>query len=134
MNEIFTGPVSSQAKLVSILGTLGLVIIIAWLIKKGHLRAGYSLLWFLLIGAMLVFSVSPTALFVLSGLLGIYYPPAAIFAVLAVMLILISIHFSVVITKHERRIKRLGQEVALLRKKLKGKRKSSRVLGSRQSH
>ena len=117
MDNLSLGPVSSKARLIAIIGTIILTIIIIWLIKKGYLKAGYSLLWFLMIGAIFILSISESALFLLSTSLGVYYAPAALFAVLFVILILISIHFSIVTSRHEQRINKLAQEIALLKKK-----------------
>jgi hypothetical protein len=120
-SEFYLGEITSQARIVAILGTAALLGIIIYLIRKGLLKAGYSLLWFLMVGVLFILSISKNAFFLLSKFLGIYYPPAALFAVVFVLLIIISIHFSVVISRQERRIKRLSQEIALLNKKVSGK-------------
>ncbi len=122
MNDYFLGPVSNQARLIAILGSIILALVVVGLVRKGFLKAGYSLLWFLMATAILVLSLFSPALFILSNILGVYYAPAAIFAVLLLILILISIHFSVVISRHERRIKTMAQEIALLKNKLSKKR------------
>lgn len=112
------GPVSQRAQLLSIIGSLVLLMIIYFLVKKGYLKSGYSILWFFIAGIIFVLSLFTDVLFSFSRLTGIDYAPAAIFSVLIVGIILIAIHFSVVISRHEKRIKKLAQENALLRSKL----------------
>jgi len=119
INDPTLGPVTERVQFLSLVGSVLLLSFIIRLIRKGSLKAGYSLLWFLVGGLMLLFSLSTNLLFWLSGFLGVYYAPAALFSVLLIGLILLSIHFSVEISKHERRIKRLSQENSLLKNALK---------------
>lgn len=119
MDNFAQGPVSAKAQTIAVLGSLALLLIITWLIRKKFLRSGYSILWFLVSGTLLILSLFVNLLYLLSTSIGIEYAPAAFFAVMFVGLILISIHFSTVISKHERRIKKLAQEIAILKEKLK---------------
>lgn len=125
MNDFTQGPVSFRAHGLSVLGSLVLLYITILLVRKGYLKSGYSILWFIIAISILILSIFTDALFFFTQLTGIYYAPAAIFSVLIVGIILIAIQFSTVLTKHERRIKRLAQENALLKKSLdKAKKKS----------
>lgn len=117
MNNI-QEPVSPRAQIISILGSLVLFGIIVYLIKKNRLKSGYSILWFFVSGIILVLSFFSNTLNLLSLLIGIFYAPAAIFAVLFVGLILINIHFSTILTDHEKKIKKLAQENGLLKEKV----------------
>lgn len=121
MDNFSQGPVSARAQIIAVLGSITLFLIITWLIKKRYLRSGYSILWFLVSGTLLILSLFVNLLYLLAVTIGIEYAPAAFFAVVLVGLILISIHFSTVISKHERRIKKLAQEIALLKEKLGNK-------------
>jgi Tfp pilus assembly protein PilO len=48
-------------------------------------------------------------------LVGIYYPPAFLFLILIVAIILILVQFSVIVSSQNEKIKRLTQEIALLK-------------------
>jgi hypothetical protein len=66
---------------------------------------------------MIIFSVLARLLDVFSRAIGIAYAPAALFFILIAGLIVLSIHFSVLLSKYDRRIKELAQEHALLRQR-----------------
>lgn len=121
MNDFAQGPVSQRAQGLSILGSLLLILLIIFLVKKGYLKSGYSILWFLIASLIFVMSLFTDILFQFSRLTGIYYAPAAIFTILIAGIILITIHYSTVLSRHERRIKKLAQEISLLKDKLKTK-------------
>jgi hypothetical protein len=114
-------PMSPPAQGLAILGSLVLIATIALLIKKGHLKSGYSILWFLLSFSILFLSLFNNILLWLSEFIGVAYAPALIFAVLFVGIILILIHFSVVIAKQDEKIKTLTQEIALIKVKFNKK-------------
>lgn len=116
------GPVSRRAQEISILGSLVLLFIVAYLVRKGYLKSGYSIVWFFIAVSIFIMSLFTDVLFWFSKITGIDYAPAAIFSVLIVGIILIAIHFSVIVSKHERKIKKLAQENALLKEKLERKR------------
>lgn len=121
MDEIFFGPVSLRAKTIAILGSLILFYVVIFFIRKGILKTGYSIVWFLVIACILIISISPKALFLFSNLIGIYYAPSAVFSILIIGIILITVNFSVVLSSHEKKIKTLSQEIGLLNEKLEGK-------------
>lgn len=110
-----TEPISSATRLMAIASSISLLLLIVQLIRLGKLREGYSILWFLLAGLVLIFSIFTDLLFGFSKLIGIFYAPATLFLILIANLMLISIHYSMVISKHERKLKTLAQEIALLK-------------------
>ena len=106
-----------QASLIA--GSLLLLFLIIQLIRKGKLKEGYAILWFILGIASFVFSLWKNLLFVVSDLIGVYYAPAALFIIIFSLLILLFIHFSVVISKQEKQITRLIQEIGLMQSQKK---------------
>lgn len=120
MNEVnIPGSIHPTTQMLSIIGSLILFLIVIILVRKGILKSSYSLLWFIVSTVIFIMSVFADVLTTLSTLAGIYYPTAAIFAVLIVGIILIMIHFSVVISRQEKRIRKLAQENSLLKNKIK---------------
>ena len=59
-------------------------------------------------------SIFPTLLFRVSGALGVAEPVNLLFFVTVVLLILVSVQLSYELSRHEARIRRLAEEVALL--------------------
>lgn len=110
-------PMSNDTKILALTSSIVLVFLIIRLIQSGRLREGYSILWFLLVACILFITIFSEAVFSFSNLIGIYYAPALIFLVLIGNLILISIHYSTVLSKHEERLKTLAQEITLMKAK-----------------
>lgn len=94
-------------------------IFVFWLLRRGVLREKYAVLWLLLSGAALFFSIFPGLLRWISGVLGVETPANLLFFVTIVLLILVSVQLSYELSRHEARIRRLAEEVALLDRELR---------------
>ena len=101
--------------ILAILGSGSLLVVVIELIRRGRLKEKYSLLWLFAGGILLVFSLSRHLLEYASQMLGIYYPPSFLFLLAFLFLLLITLHFSVVLSGLSEQNKRLAQEIALLR-------------------
>lgn len=108
---------------ISIAGSLIFIIFIVDLIRKKRLKEAYALLWLFFALVFLVLSFWRQGLDLISGLIGIAYPPAALFLTLLVAMFLVLIQFSVVISKLSENNKRLSQEVGVLKLELEQLRK-----------
>jgi hypothetical protein len=95
-----------------------LLMLVVELIRRGRLKERYSLLWLLAGAVMLLMSSWRGLLDFVSHLIGIYYPPSFLFLLAFLFLLLITMHFSVVISSLFESNKKLAQEVALLRRLL----------------
>jgi len=96
---------------------IGLMVIVE-LIRRGRLKEKYSLLWLFAGTILLIFSLSRGLLEYVSSLLGIYYPPSLLFLLAFMFLLLITLHFSVVISGLSDKNKKLAQELALLQQQM----------------
>lgn len=105
-------------KILAIAGCGAVLVVVVELIRRGRLKERYSLLWLLAGGVLLVFSSSRDILGYVSRLLGIYYPPSLLFLLAFLFLLLITLHFSVVISGLSEKNKQLAQELALLRQEM----------------
>jgi len=99
----------------AIITSVGLLIFVVELIRQGLLKERYSLLWLLSGVVLLVLSSSRNVLEFISHFVGIYYPPSFLFLVAFLFLLVITLHFTVVISGLSEKNKRLAQELALLR-------------------
>ncbi|HEY6906243.1 MAG TPA: DUF2304 domain-containing protein [Ignavibacteriaceae bacterium] len=125
--EVTFGPINPRTQLLSITASLILFIFIYLLVKKGYLKSGYSILWFLVSILIFIVSLFIDILYWFSALTGIYYPTSAIFSILIVGIILISIHYSVEISRHDKKITDLARELSLLKVKLDQKKATKKV-------
>lgn len=108
-----------RISLISMLGSVGLLVLILELVRRKRLKEKYSLLWLFTALILLALSVSKGLMDRLSTLMGIYYSPSAFFLLAFVFLMLITVQFSVVISRLSERNKSLAQEVALLKLRVK---------------
>jgi hypothetical protein len=105
-------------KTLAIAATLLVLVVVVELIRRGRLKERYSLIWLFAGTVLLVLSSSRALLEFVSHQLGIYYPPSFLFLLAFLFLLLITLHFSVVISGLSEKNKRLAQEIALLRQEL----------------
>ncbi len=100
--------------------TVAAVLIIIRLVRRGALKAKYSVLW-LTVGLVLAVAASvPTLLDRLADRLGIWYQPT-LFLLLAIgFLLLVAMHFSYELSRLEKRVRALAEELALLRGPVEG--------------
>jgi hypothetical protein len=105
-------------KVLSIVASGLVLVFVVELIRRGRLKERYSLLWLFAGAVLLVLSSSRTLLESLSRLLGIFYAPSLLFLLAFLFLLLITLHFTVVISGLSEKNKRLAQEIALLRQEM----------------
>jgi hypothetical protein len=106
-------------KISAIVVSAAVLIVVIELIRRGRLKEKYSLLWLFAGTVLLVLSASRDLLEYLSRIVGIYYPPSLLFLLAFLFLLLITLHFSVIISGLSEKNKKLAQEIALLRQELR---------------
>ena len=112
-------------KALAIAGSATVFLLVVELIRRGRLKERYALLWLFSGLVMFILSVSRDLLEAIAKLIGIYYPPSLLFLIAFVFLLLITLHFSAVISGLSEKNKRLAQEVALLRQAIDDFKRSS---------
>jgi len=98
----------------AILGCVILFGALIELVRRHQLKERYSFLWFLTAGVLLVFTLKRNWLEDLARLVGVYYPPTALFLLLVFFMLLILIHFSTVISKLLNDKQTLAQSIGIL--------------------
>lgn len=106
-------------QILAIGGSIVIILFLIELVRSRRLKESYSLLWFGIALIFLLFSVWRDLLTYVSSLLGVGYPPAALFLILIIGLYLLSVHFSVVISRLSEKNKNLSQEIGLMNLKIK---------------
>jgi hypothetical protein len=105
-------------KFIAVLGSGSVLVLVVELIRRGRLKEKYSLLWLFAASVLLVFSLSRDLLEYAAQLFGVFYPPSFLFLLAFFFLLLITLHFSVVLSGLSDRNKQLAQELALLRQEI----------------
>ena len=99
----------------AIIFSLGILVGVVDLIRRGMLKEQYALLWLASAIVLLVLSMWRGLLDTIALAVGVAYPPALLFFVAFLFLLLIVLHFSVIISSFSEKNKRLSQEVAILK-------------------
>ena len=101
------------------LSSLVIFAVIIELIRRGRLRERYALLWLGTATVILVFGLWRDGLNELADLLGIAYPPNALFVLAIAFMLLLLLHYSTVISKLSDRTTTLTQRIAILEQRLR---------------
>ncbi|WP_447942573.1 DUF2304 domain-containing protein [Microbacterium aurum] len=100
---------------VGIAFALAVLVIILVLLVRRRLREKYALLWLVIGLAILVLALFPGLLFGLADVLGVEVPSNLLFALAVALLIGVTLHLSWELSTAEEEIRRVAEEVAILR-------------------
>jgi hypothetical protein len=108
-----------RISIVASIASILLLIVVFELIRSRRLRERYALLWLLTGLVLLVLSLWRGALDTIAGWFGVTtYPPAVLFAVATLFVLLVLLHYSTVISKLSDQNVILAQRLALLETRL----------------
>lgn len=119
LNPVFAALVGQRVEVIAI--ALVICAVIFELIRRKHLMERYAILWLVLGITLLVLAAWKGLLTTLSHAAGIYYPPAALFAVAFLFVLALLLHFSIVLSRLSDQNKILAQRIALLQQRLEEK-------------
>jgi hypothetical protein len=116
-----------RVSIAAAVASLLLLLVVFELIRSRRLRERYALLWLLTGVVLLVLSVWRDGLNTIAGWFGISgYPPAILFAVAILFILLVLLHYSTVISRLSDESMILAQRVALLEERLREERDQHR--------
>ncbi len=103
-----------------ITAVLGLILAtgILYLIRKDYLHPIYSMWWILVAVGSLVFGIYPKMSDIIAERLGVGYPPVLIITIATVILFAKSLIMDIERTKNKCMLRKLTQEVSILKKEL----------------
>ena len=107
-----------KIQLISILGSIILIVFIFSLIVYRRLKEEYSLLWLFFAFVFLILSIWKDGLDWIAELIGISYAPAALFLILIMSIFVMLVEFSLIISKQSEWIKQSAQEIGLLKQEM----------------
>jgi len=112
---------------------LGLMVLLFVLnqVRRKKIREEYSLLWILSATILVLSAAFIKSVEKLSHLVGIYYPPAFLFLVAILMMMVLQFHFSTVISTLREQNKNLTQDLGILEAEVKALRQSLESGGTR---
>lgn len=107
-----------RVSVVAAVAALFLLVVILELIRRRRLQERYALLWLLTGLVMLVLALWRGALSRLADLVGIAYPPSALFVLGSLFILIVLLHYSTVISKLADQNRILAQRLALLERRI----------------
>ena len=111
--------IDSRLTLVAALAVLLVLGVIIELIRRHRLQERYALLWIATGTVMLVLALWRGALHTFAELVGIAYPPSALFMVAGLFVFVVLLHYSTVLSRLSEQNKTLAQRLALLEERLR---------------
>ena len=103
----------------AVIGCVVLFAALFELVRRHRLKERYSFLWFLTAGVLMIFAIRRDWLEDLAHMVGVYYPPTALFLLLVFFMLLILIHFSTVLSRLLRDKQTLSQSIGILEARLR---------------
>lgn len=102
----------------AIIFSIVFIIFILNLVRKNKLDEKYSILWLFFGIIILIVSIFPRIIETIAGLFNVYYPPTLmlLFAILIIGAYIV--HITMVITKQNKMIIKLTQELAIFKEKM----------------
>ena len=101
------------------MGSVCLLAVIFYMLKKNLLSVKYSLLWLFFAAALILFAAVPYVVYVLRDILNIEIPVNLVFVLLFCFVLLVLLSVSVAISQLAEKAKRLAQSNALLEKRVR---------------
>jgi hypothetical protein len=112
-----------RVSIIGVIASVLLILVVFELVRGRRLKERYALLWLLTGAVLLVLSAWRDALNTIASWLGVTgYPPAVLFAVATLFILLVLLHYSTVISKLTDENVELAQRIALLEERIGGTR------------
>src|SRR3954468_17364525 len=115
----------SRIQIVAILAAAALLLGVLELVRQRKLLERYALVWMVAAVVLLGLALWRDALTKFSDLVGIAYPPNALFFVAFGAILLLLLHFSVAVSRLQDQTKVLAQRQALLEQRVDGQQVNS---------
>lgn len=106
-------------RIVAVVATVGLLLVVLELVRRRRLLERYALVWLGVTTLLIVLSLWDGLLTGVSSLIGIFYPPTALFVVAFGFVIFLLLHFSVAVSRLADQSKVLAQRVGILEERLR---------------
>lgn len=107
-----------QQKIFAVIASVAIFIFVIELLRRRKLKEEYSWLWVLTGVTMIVLVLWYDLLVFITRLIGAVTPTTTLFIFSILFLLVISIHYSVIISKLTNQVKDLAQEIAILKSEL----------------
>ena len=104
-----------RQKIFAIVASILIMLVVVELVRRRKLREEYSWLWLLTGGIIILFVVWYDLLLFVTHLIGAIAPTTTLFIFALLFLMLISLHYSIQISKLSHQVKEMAQQLTLLK-------------------
>ena len=111
-------PESDATRLLAVLGSVSLMVVVLWLVRRRSLREEHTPIWIGIATALTAVSVIPGLLQAITRTIGAWTPSSTLFFLGEACLVVLCLNFAVRLSRAGVHIKTLGQEMAILRARL----------------
>jgi hypothetical protein len=108
----------TSLQIIAVAGAAGLLVVLLELVRRRSLLERYALLWLLSAVVLLALSVWGGLLELLADVMGVAYPPNALFLIAFGFVTALLLHFSLAVSRLTDQSKVLAQRLALLEERL----------------
>ena len=108
----------AQLRIVALALSVGLLLVVLELVRRRRLLERFALLWLFSALALVLLTAWSGLLQVAADLIGVAYPPSALFLIAFGFVIVLLLHFSVAVSRLADQSKVLAQRLAMLEEKV----------------
>ena len=106
-------------RVVAVLASVVLLLVVLDLVRRRRLLERYALVWLGVTVLLILLSLWDGLLTGVASVIGIFYPPSALFVVAFGFIIVLLLHFSVAVSRLADQSKVLAQQLGLLEERLR---------------
>ena len=104
-----------EIQLVALIFILLLFILVTYYVKKNKISVKYSIVWYLCMAILALFTIFPNILGYVTSLVGIEVSSNFIFAFMIGVLFIITLSLTIIVSEQQEKIKQLVQEISILK-------------------
>ena len=104
-----------EIQLVALFFIFLLFILVTYYVKKNKISVKYSIVWYLCMVILALFTIFPNILGYVTNLVGIEVSSNFIFAFMIGVLFIITLSLTIIVSEQQEKIKQLVQEISILK-------------------
>ena len=110
----------------AIIFSIAFIIFIINLVRKNKKKKKYSILWLFASGVILIVALFPSIITIIAQKFNVFYPPTLMLLFAIIVLGAYIVHITVVITKQNKMIVKLTQELGILKEEINEQKKEEK--------
>lgn len=104
-----------EIQLVALIFIFLLFILVTYYVKKNKISVKYSIVWYLCLLLLSLFTVFPNLLGYVTNLVGIQVSSNFLFAFMIGVLFIITLSLTIIVSEQQEKIKQLVQEISIIK-------------------